>query len=627
MPPTVKETFRWCSYFGSANPYIAPAIHKIAVFPITDLIYEDDDEPEVRALKEIFDDQIDIKGVIYNTRLDLCCFGNSFSSIRFPKMKWLSCPYCSKESPIEAVEDWKYKNFTFVGTCPLCKTVTEFTCKERAVRDTKDINIVRWAPSNIDIVHNPITGSCRFYYTIPAKMKRAVGAGDRDIIKETPLEYLRAIKEDKAIELDRDNIWHMKRATFAEQDQGWGASPILPAMKTAFQTQILRKANEAIAIQYIKPWTILFPQPTKDINIQTDVDLASWQTWLGQEILRHRDDENRVSSAAFPVGQVQVYGNAKALMVTAELKASAEEIIIAMGYPPEFIWGGMQYSGSNISLRMIETQFIRDREQHRRQVNFYASRIQRFLGRKVISLRFSDLKMADDVQTKELMARMVMGQQLAMGPFLKELGKNPSENDKAIAKEMEFQNNLLMARSKAQALAQGEAQLIMSRYQIQSQKEQAEAQAKFQATQGIPMLQGAMMAQADQAQAALPPGPPPLQTNVTKSVQESTAQRQKQNTQAVTSGQAPTPQKAASPRFMQRLADRLWSQNVDLGKLAFDTAATLFNKSHADRQESFRKIKDPKMQMIVGNQLARMNLSKQTPWAIGKPDERTRMAA
>lgn len=1024
-----------------------------------------------------------------------------------------------------------------MGDCPNkgCQAKKiEFRVREVPVRDPKAINIIRWAPQQIDVVYNHITGISRYFYSIPAKYKRAVGAGDLEIIAGLPLEYLDAIKREMAVELDSDNVFHMKKMGLAEDDQGWGRPDIQPALKTCFRTQIFAKANEAIALSRINPWSIVSPEGTRDINIQTDVDAGGWRSFMEGEFKKHRDDGNRVTFSEIGIKQTDAFGNAKELMMTAEYKAAQEEIVIAIGYPIEWIYGGLctgpnslistphgifkigdmapdsegtfvgvdlqaagphglakigyihntgdkrvwrtttrhgvqtessnfhrfrvlqsdltqvwkqvdelqpgdfigamlgqdlwpespvefpvgnnsglgvtaelarypshmdsdlarllgylvsegsvrtraiglgntdlelmrdaqqtvrrlfgveapiteyesqenvmvcgklvkqtkpmflmefgvavtrflqqiglsackadtkeipwsilqstkehvveflrgyfegdgcacsgtsrdtvqatsksrelmtqlqtvllnlgivsyvysseqrdiwdmqirssqldrfmetvgffsekknsafkqrkpshpraqeheivpylkdvldrfcgehfptesdranpsrciweavtfdstrkdfyvpevaellgrsvhlvylrikegslkasketipskglgepprtryviqaddlrrfcethgvvrraklsrhqwrtgkvrpdeldtirhldpelasrveaaqahnlfwtqvtevvdtgettcmydftmddeepaylanglinhnSFSGSQLSIRSLELLFLRDREQSRRQVNFYIERIQKFLGRRVIKARLTDLKMADDMQTRELMARMVMAQQMAMGPFLTELGKDPEANKRSLQEEMTFQNNLLNERSLAQAKAQGEAQLIMTRYQNMAQKETAEAQRKFQIEQGIDMLTGILGVQKDQqAEAAEAAPTPAVHTGVSKSLSESAGRHGKQNAQAMATGQPPSIQQKVA-EFILKDGGSQWVMGA--------TAATLGALPPDARKRELERLrrKSPSMSVVVGDQLRRDNLAQQ----------------
>jgi hypothetical protein len=51
MPPTIKELFRWCTFYFYNSPLIGSAIKKMSRYPITDLILEDEHE----AVRKLWD--------------------------------------------------------------------------------------------------------------------------------------------------------------------------------------------------------------------------------------------------------------------------------------------------------------------------------------------------------------------------------------------------------------------------------------------------------------------------------------------------------------------------------------------------------------------------------------------
>jgi hypothetical protein len=201
-----------------------------------------------------------------------------------------------------------------------------------------------------------------------------------------------------------------------------------------------------------------------------------------------------------PLGSKEIFGNAKALMVTPEIRAVTEQIITGMGVPQEFVFGGMQWTGSHVSLRMIENQLLRHREQMTRMLNFVIDRISRFFKLPKINIKFSDFKMADDIQLKQMLGNLVSAQKLSLQSYIQEFGYDLENEQKQILKETEFTNKLQKMQLLAQAEAQSEALQLSSRAQTKAQIESQKAIQKEQQGDVIHQLQGAMALQREQVQ-------------------------------------------------------------------------------------------------------------------------------
>lgn len=526
----MKELFKWAKLYFYTHFAIRPVIVKLAAYPITDLIYTGDEEL-VKKWKFILDDMMNIKSHFINSGLDLNAMGNSITSLYFPFQRWLKCRSCNKSNLLDNFKEWTFKDLKWKGICIDCGDPGEFDAVDKYIRDLRKVNLIRWSIENVDIKFNEVTGRSWYYYTIPQKVRKAIISNDKQIIAETPLSFIQAVKEDKAIELATENVFHMKQVTLAEEDQGYGKPIILSAMRDAFYLQILRKANEAIAFQYIVPLTVLFPEGNASADPYRHVNLAEWRSRVEEEILKWKDDQNYIPIMPIPLGAKEIFGNAKALMVTPEIRAVTEQIITGMGVPQEFVFGGMQWTGSHVSLRMIENQLLRHREQMTRMLNFVIDRISRFFKLTKIDIKFADFKMADDIQLKQMLGNLVSAQKLSLQSYIQEFGYNLDNEQKQIFKETEFTNKLQKMQLLAQAEAQSEALMVSSRAQTKAQIESQKQMQKEQKGDVINQLSGALALQREQA------------------AQQQQAQAQTQQPQQ---GAQPQPQQAAQPAQPQQ---------------------------------------------------------------------------
>ena len=493
MPPTVKELFKWCKYYFYTHPIINPVVYKMAEYPITEIIYQeikkedgegqDDerDEPDEitrDAYKEILEEFLDIKTFLINCGLDYFTYGNCFVSISYPFLRMLRCTSCNKETDIKQLKetDWKYQNGKFTMQCPHCGTQGQAIVKDKAIKDRSELALLRWDPENITVKYNPHTGRSNYSYSIPEGTRKAVRTGKHDDIIDTPMEFLEAIEKNHDLKLNKSNFFHLKRCTLAEQDQGWGKPLILPAMRDAFYLQILRKANEAISLQYIVPLTVLFPQPHGNLDPYKHMNLGRWRERVEQEIAAWKDDPNYIPIMPVPIGNQQVFGNGKALMVTPEIRALSEQMVTGMSVPTEFIFGGLSYSGSSVSLRIVENHLLRYRENMHRLLRFIVDRIQKYTRLDKVNVKFQEFKMADDIQQQQLIAGFVQNRQISLTTGLQLLGYQFKNEEDKIRKESEFVNELSKDQLIAQAEAQGEGSVIMAKFQAEAEKVMMEEQ-------------------------------------------------------------------------------------------------------------------------------------------------------
>jgi hypothetical protein len=492
MPPTVKELFRWCQYFFYKDPMIGSVVTKVAEYPVTNFVYNAQQKHVRETWKELLEDTLNLKPFLIEIGLDYFCFGNAFISLNLPFIRWIRCPTCkSMHKLADPNFEFKFRNFEFGMSCKACGSTGVGEIVDVPVRDRTGINFVRWDPKNIDIHYNPITGRSKYRYKIPNKIRKAIQLGSREILIDIPAVFLEALKQKRDIALSDQNLFHFKRPTLAEQDMGWGKPLIIHSMGRMFYLYVLRRAQEAIALQRIMPLEFIFPQANAQQDPYQHVNLGSWQGTIQTEIRKWRIDPNYISVVAVPLGFERLGGDGRALLLGPEIEVTNKEITGGMGVPIEFVFGGLSWSGSSVSLRTLENHFLMYRRLLLRFVNWAKNRVRLYLGLPDIDIGFTEFKMADDIQRKQIVIQLNAANKISDHTMLTELGFDYDDEQEMIEKEAEARNRIQAITMKAQTEAQGESSIIQAKYQ-------ARAQEAFQEASGA--ASGGQPGQEEQAQ-------------------------------------------------------------------------------------------------------------------------------
>ena len=245
---------------------IGSVVTKISEYPVTDFIYKGETQHVRDGWKDLLETKLNLKPFLIEIGLDYFTYGNAFISINLPFVRWIKCGACKHTRRLsDETFEYKFTSFKFTFQCEKCNAHTTGKIDDRAVRDKTGINFVRWDPKNIDIHYNPITGKSRYRYKIPNKIKKAIRGGTREILLEIPEIFLTALQKQRDIALSEQNLFHFKRPTLAEQDMGWGKPLIIHSMSRMFYLYVLRRAQEAIALQRILPLEFIFPQRSRSL--------------------------------------------------------------------------------------------------------------------------------------------------------------------------------------------------------------------------------------------------------------------------------------------------------------------------------------------------------------------------
>lgn len=470
LPYTIKGLFRYCRYYFLTNPLIFAVASKMSEYPVTDLVYQSEEEELRRRYQRLFEDVLDIKMTQIECGLDLNVYGNCFLSIRYPFIKYLKCQHCGGQ--FKASESrYRFVGLKFRLSCPACGHDGDAIAKDVYIKSISDIRLVRWNPEYVDVEGNELTKDFSYYLHIPPQTKNDILLGKREVIESIEQPFIEAVRLQKAVKFYGEGIHHLRRPSITWKDSCYGIPLLLPVLKDTFYLQILRKAQEAIVSQHIVPLRILFPQPGTETS--DPMRMTKLPTWVGRiedEIAKWRRDSNYIPVLPLPIGQEMIGGDGKALLLFQEQKILADQIIAGMGVPQEFIYGGLSYAGSSVSMRMLENQFISYRSKMLRILRIVANRIAAYMEWPSIDLDFTPFRMADDLQRTSLHFQLNQANRLSSRTMLEIAGFDYDEEMRQLEEEKKKERGLMEADQLSQATIQGKAQAIAMGFQMKAQQ-------------------------------------------------------------------------------------------------------------------------------------------------------------
>jgi len=549
LPGDIHQLHHWCRFYFLTNPIINVAVSKMAEYPVTPIIFDTDD-PEKKKLYQGLEEQLNMRQFQVEIGLDHFAYGSAFVSIYYPFVKYLVCKGCKERYRADANRSlYKWRNMRFRLKCPKCKTDDYAEERDVYIRSIRDVRLVRWNPENIDIKYNEITGESRYFYRIPKPILNDITMGDPDTIEKLSIEFLDAARRRKALRFSPDNIFHLKRPTIAQKDQGWGMPLIYPLLKDAFYLAVLKKAQESIAMEHIVPLRMIFPGPSTGGNDSPygSYNLSNWKSKVEAELSLWKRDNNYIPILPVNIGFQQFGGDARALMLHSELRLVAEQMLVGCGIPIEFVFGGLSWSGSNTSLRALENMFLGYNRQRRRLVSdFIFGNIAAYMRWPKVECRFDRFKMADDLQRSMFYLQLNQALKISDKRLHEELGEDTETEVNRMRDEMKIQLGVQRTMQMATADIQGEASLRTSRYQMKTQELQSKAQMEQQAQMQQAQMQ---MQQQQQAQGGDPTQaqPPPADPNAPQAQAGAPDPNQQQQPAPSADGQAAAQQVPGMP--------------------------------------------------------------------------------
>jgi len=422
IPPDLKLLFEWFEYVYLSNPLVAAVIQKFASYPITEPVFDHGDEEVVSVIQQELE-RVKWKELLFNAGVENFVYGNAFV-IAYPRtVKYGICDICDNSSPIDNYKNFKLESWEKgTGRCPKCGNSTSLKLVDKSV-DTDTPTFTLWNPKLISIKRHPLTGDCRYYSSIPDELRQGIQSNDVFMIINTPNEIIRALKSNKLIEFNPSSIFHFKRHSLSGRFQDWGLSALFPVLKHLMLVATYRKANEAIALDHILPLRIIFPQPVSaNTDPATTINLAKWRKMMEAVIQDWRRDPNLILVSPVPVGETHIGGSGKVLDVSDLISQVTQEILAGLGVPQEFVFGGLTWSGSSVSLRMLENQMLNYVGQLNRLLQWIVDKICDYKELPSVKVRLRPFRMADDNARKQIVLSLASAGLLSKRTILSELG-------------------------------------------------------------------------------------------------------------------------------------------------------------------------------------------------------------
>jgi hypothetical protein len=488
VPSDIKEIFKWVEYVYIDNGIVRSATERLVNYFITDVNVVSDSSETVDIVNDVLK-AINIKSLLTTVGIDYVVYGNSFSTVYFPFIRMLKCTRCGFE--INAKNDLNpdlYKirvsNKKFVGNCICGAKGVTFEVKDVVSQKKDDFNILRIDPKKIKQKHNIYSGKSDFYWMLSGEFSSYIGDYENDhILRDTPMEILNTIMENKDFRFHSDCIFYIKQPTLSGLDSKWGYPIFLNILKTNYYGRVLRKANEMIANEFIFPYRVLSPGSSTVDPIST-LSLSNFVSEMHGMIDRHRDDPLDFLISPVPVQYQAFGGEKKALDVTMEIEAINKDCLHSLNYPAEIYFNTLQINAMPVALRIMEGIWSNLVNGLNGFLQWTVNHICSHFDLASASVNLTKVSFADDMEKKNILMQLASANQVSWISALKQYGIDFETEQETLMR----QNKILMGlQKKMEAEAAKESEMGIQKEEQPEQsmdniEEQAAALADHWAT-------------------------------------------------------------------------------------------------------------------------------------------------
>ena len=471
VPRDLNQIFEWCEYLMlSVTPFRTVAQRVVRYF-LTELVLEGQSDDEREKYEDFLNDQLHLLQQLAEMGDDYMTYGQAFVSVFFPFDRFLICPHCGTTYHV-ATQNYKFDRRTgaFKIDCKRCgATQVEAKREDRRSPDTARVRLIRWNPKDIRLRVHPISGKIEYYLKLDSQFVARVLEGESFYLNETPWAIVDAcLKSEKSkkeylFKFKEDAIYHMRCSTLAGLPiKGWAIPPIMPNFKLAYYVQLLRRYDEAIALDFIIPFRVLFPNNTspQGQDALSTINMSSFIGSMQKMINAKRKNLTDIQIAPFSVGYEMLGGEAKTLAPKDNIALAVDELLNAMGFPAELYKGTLSIQAFPVALRLFEKQWNSLVDGFNDFIAWLLKRLSRHFMWGEVTGSLRSVTLADDIERKALSLQAAAGMDISKQTAYRPLGIDFMEEQRRVVEEQEVIQKLqreAMERAQAQQ-AQGGGQ-------------------------------------------------------------------------------------------------------------------------------------------------------------------------
>lgn len=459
MPTAWRTIQYWAEYVWGLNGPYAAAHERIISYFVTSLEINGVKSSEQEKWNELFATRLPALSAVKQALVNRACYGNSWCSLIVPFSRFLTCPRCASSWRLSVMHEHNdfglnLEGANFKATCPRCKVGSGYTgnfiIDDRSLASSGKFIPKIWSPHEIELINDPWTGDSTYYWRIPEDYRNQLRQGNRGMslpLAETiPEDVLKAIANNQHYRFAPDAIFHMKEPTLAGIiNRGYGIPKLFRHFRQVWYLQVLRRYNEALALDYVIPFRLITPAPrpgaggggmsgvSTDMLASVNAGEMSWH--IRNMLTKRRFNPTDWYSLPFPVQYQRLGGDATELAPRDLMDQGLEHLLLSIGTPVELFKGTLTMGASVPALRLFASQHA--------DVIYDANNFLRWLVRRVaeemtwekpdVTLR--PVTIADDIERTMMSLQLATNQQISATSALRNLGYDWKEEQNRIMDE------------------------------------------------------------------------------------------------------------------------------------------------------------------------------------------------
>lgn len=379
FPRDVKGSLDFCLYLSNINSIYGAIANRIVSYFVTGITFEGESNKKERdALENVLVNMLRVFEQMQKAGHEWATYGNAFVRCVEPFDRYLIDDRNGgyKAIAISAYPEhliqynWSEMTYTVpdltvaknmsrkkrkLGNLP--KVTLKFRDKPAAAPDRFSIVFLDQRFVSLDKAHH--SSSIQYVYTIPPNMESRIKNNVMHEINCTPRGLLEAVSANKDYRFHKGEVYHFRGPTpSGVSDSGWGIPEILKQFHSIYQLQVYRKADFAIAQDYLLPFRVFTPNFGDSVGDSVvTLLMGQWHAEMKKVIAARRKDGTAIHALPFKADYNEYSGNGKQMVMKEVVEAYTDALFDGMGFPRELFRGSMNVDQLPNAIRMFERHY------------------------------------------------------------------------------------------------------------------------------------------------------------------------------------------------------------------------------------------------------------------------------
>jgi len=446
MPESISDVMKLCEYIWLTSGQYKMAMQRVSRYFLTKVVFDGVSDTEKKKYDEFFNGTLNIMSLLSEVADDLQCYGNSFTSLYMPFNRILICEKCSLTRSISKIPDDKIsfdlKKLKFNVECPRCKSKQEHAHKDLRSNDEARINVIRWNVHEMQLLHDFLSGTTDYVWSVSHDLKKVIKEGKVFWLKTTPFEVIEAVAGKGVFKFNPDVVYHMKEPVICGvRNRGWGIPRMLSVYKDIWYVQMLKRYNEALALDYIVPFRLITPAKATAADPLMQYDLANWSGQIEDMLVKHRRDPTGWNTMPFPVNYQVLSGEGVKLSPFQLIKQGTADMNDALGVPIEMYQGSMTLQAAPTAIRLFESTWPHIQSSLNGFLTWLIKGVSQAFGWEEAKAKLQTPTYADNLERKQMIFQLASANQISKQTAYASIGIDPEEEQRRMLEETSFQQS------------------------------------------------------------------------------------------------------------------------------------------------------------------------------------------